>query len=89
MRGVVLSGKVVGLMKVGELDTPALVVDLDQMERNIAEMAAQVGAAGARVRPHTKTHKTPESRAAATGAWRDRYHCRQAGRGRSDGRRGV
>ncbi|MFN8511291.1 MAG: alanine racemase [Thermomicrobiales bacterium] len=47
-------------MKVGELDTPALVVDLDQLERNIAEMAERVHAAGSRVRPHTKTHKTPE-----------------------------
>jgi D-serine deaminase-like pyridoxal phosphate-dependent protein len=47
-------------MNVRELDTPAIVVDLDQLERNIAEMAERVGAAGARVRPHTKTHKTPE-----------------------------
>jgi D-serine deaminase-like pyridoxal phosphate-dependent protein len=47
-------------MNVRELDTPALVVDLDQLERNIAEMAALVTAAGAKVRPHTKTHKTPE-----------------------------
>lgn len=47
-------------MKVAELDTPALVVDLDQLERNIAEMAERVHAAGSRVRPHTKTHKTPE-----------------------------
>ena len=47
-------------MDVRDLDTPALVVDLDRLERNIGEMADGVRAAGARLRPHTKTHKTPE-----------------------------
>lgn len=43
-----------------DLDTPALLVDLDVVERNIAAMAAVAGAAGIRLRPHTKTHKSPE-----------------------------
>ena len=43
-----------------ELDTPALVVDLDVLESNIAEMAAVAREAGVRLRPHTKTHKSPE-----------------------------
>ena len=43
-----------------ELDTPALVVDLDVLERNIAEMAGVAANAGVRLRPHTKTHKCPE-----------------------------
>ena len=43
-----------------DLDTPALLVDSDRLERNIAEMAATVGAGGKALRPHTKTHKTPE-----------------------------
>jgi D-serine deaminase-like pyridoxal phosphate-dependent protein len=47
-------------MKVRDLDTPAIVVDLDQLERNIAAMAEGVRAAGSGLRPHTKTHKTPE-----------------------------
>jgi oxepin-CoA hydrolase/3-oxo-5,6-dehydrosuberyl-CoA semialdehyde dehydrogenase len=47
-------------MDLDELDTPSLVVDLDALERNIGEMAAAAGAAGARLRPHTKTHKAPE-----------------------------
>jgi D-serine deaminase-like pyridoxal phosphate-dependent protein len=37
--------------------TPALVVDLDALERNIATMAAFVGKMGKRLRPHAKTHK--------------------------------
>lgn len=42
-----------------ELDTPALVVDLDVMERNIERMAALAREAGVRLRPHVKTHKSP------------------------------
>ena len=47
-------------MDLDELDTPSLVVDLDALERNIGGMAAVAGAAGVRLRPHTKTHKAPE-----------------------------
>jgi D-serine deaminase-like pyridoxal phosphate-dependent protein len=43
-----------------ELDTPALVIDLDIMERNIASMAEYCRARGVRLRPHIKTHKVPE-----------------------------
>lgn len=43
-----------------DLDTPALIVDLDRLERNIAAMAAMVREYGKALRPHTKTHKTPE-----------------------------
>lgn len=44
---------------VEELDTPALVVYLDILERNITEMADVARSAGVRLRPHTKTHKSP------------------------------
>ena len=44
---------------VAELDTPALVVDLDAMEANIAQMQRTVRANGIASRPHAKTHKTP------------------------------
>ena len=47
-------------MNLDELDTPSLVIDLDALERNILEMAAIAGGAGVRLRPHTKTHKSPE-----------------------------
>jgi D-serine deaminase-like pyridoxal phosphate-dependent protein len=43
-----------------ELDTPALLFDLDIVERNIQEMATVARDAGVALRPHTKTHKSPE-----------------------------
>lgn len=41
------------------LDTPALVVDLDVMEANIARVLAVCRAHGVGWRPHAKAHKTP------------------------------
>jgi 3-hydroxy-D-aspartate aldolase len=41
-----------------ELDTPALVVDLDKLERNIAKMQRSLAANKLDARPHAKTHKT-------------------------------
>jgi len=42
-----------------EIDTPALIIDLDAFERNLDAMASAVGKLGVRVRPHAKTHKSP------------------------------
>src|SRR5258705_11167712 len=42
------------------LDTPALLVDLDIMEANIARIVAACRAYGVAWRPHSKAHKTPE-----------------------------
>lgn len=42
------------------LDTPALMVDLDAMEANIARIVATCRAHGVAWRPHSKVHKTPE-----------------------------
>ncbi|MEP7056514.1 MAG: DSD1 family PLP-dependent enzyme [Caldimonas sp.] len=39
------------------VDTPALVIDLDAMERNLERMAGFARAHGMRLRPHAKTHK--------------------------------
>lgn len=47
-------------MRYTELDTPALLVDLDRMEANIARMADLARRHGVRLRPHTKTHKCPD-----------------------------
>ncbi|HUU12695.1 MAG TPA: alanine racemase [Terriglobia bacterium] len=47
-------------MNYRELSTPALTVDLDVVERNLDRMAAQCRQKGVGLRPHTKTHKTPE-----------------------------
>ncbi len=46
-------------MNIAELDTPALLIDLDIMDRNLGRMADYVRAHGLRLRPHTKTHKIP------------------------------
>ncbi len=43
-----------------ELPTPALMVDLDVLERNLDRMAKLCRDQGVGLRPHTKTHKTPE-----------------------------
>lgn len=43
-----------------ELDTPALYVDLDALERNIVGMQEQCRQWGVELRPHVKTHKIPE-----------------------------
>src|SRR5215467_13523951 len=41
-----------------QIPTPALVVDLDAFERNVARMAQRASAAGLALRPHAKTHKS-------------------------------
>lgn len=43
-----------------DLDTPALLVEHEVLLRNIAAMSRQVTAHGKALRPHVKTHKTPE-----------------------------
>jgi D-serine deaminase-like pyridoxal phosphate-dependent protein len=47
-------------MNLYELSTPALVIDLDVVERNLDRMANLCRQQGVALRPHTKTHKTPE-----------------------------
>ena len=42
------------------LDTPALVVDLDVVERNAERVASEMATRGIALRPHAKTHKSPE-----------------------------
>src|SRR5690349_13705342 len=43
-----------------DLDTPALVIDLDVMELNLGRMAEHTREHGLRLRPHTKPHQIPE-----------------------------
>ena len=43
-----------------DLPTPALVVDLPALERNIAAMARWAAARGIALRPHAKTHKSAD-----------------------------
>jgi D-serine deaminase-like pyridoxal phosphate-dependent protein len=46
-------------MNVHEIPTPALVVDLPAMERNIRRMADFYAGRACKLRPHFKAHKTP------------------------------
>ena len=43
-----------------DVDTPALVLDLDAFERNLRRMAEALGGRAVRLRPHAKSHKCPE-----------------------------
>jgi D-serine deaminase-like pyridoxal phosphate-dependent protein len=47
-------------MHIEELETPAVVVDLNVLEKNIRSMADYSRAHNLHLRPHTKTHKIPE-----------------------------
>jgi D-serine deaminase-like pyridoxal phosphate-dependent protein len=46
-------------MKRDDIPTPAIVVDLPAMERNIRKMADYFAARSCKLRPHFKAHKTP------------------------------
>lgn len=45
-------------MPLAEVDTPALILDLDALEANIAQMQARIAGTNAYLRPHAKTHKS-------------------------------
>jgi D-threonine aldolase len=45
---------------VNTIDTPALVLDLDAMERNLALMQGFANAHGVKLRPHAKMHKSAQ-----------------------------
>lgn len=47
-------------MPVAEVDTPALLLDLDAFESNLVAMTASLAGTGVRLRPHAKSHKCPE-----------------------------
>src|SRR5436190_20806733 len=58
MRGRADAGDLTGVSK-WDLDTPALCVDLDRMEQNIAAMRKNLAPMKVASRPHAKTHKCP------------------------------
>ena len=43
-----------------DIDTPALLIDLDGVEKNLETMQKKADASGAQLRPHIKAHKIPE-----------------------------
>lgn len=48
------------MMKITELDTPSLLLDLNQMEKNIEDVVSFAKQARVNYRPHVKTHKSIE-----------------------------
>ena len=46
-------------MPLAQVDTPALLIDLDAFERNLRRMADFAAKTGVRLRAHAKTHKSP------------------------------
>ena len=46
-------------MREEEIDTPALLIDLDAFEANLDRMAALLAPTGVKLRAHAKTHKSP------------------------------
>jgi 3-hydroxy-D-aspartate aldolase len=57
LRAMTLNEKVRPGVSKWDLDTPALCVDLDKMEKNIATMQSALKRYGLPSRPHAKTHK--------------------------------
>lgn len=47
-------------MPVSAIETPAVIVSMDVLESNIAEMSRLAREAGVRLRPHTKIHECPD-----------------------------
>jgi D-serine deaminase-like pyridoxal phosphate-dependent protein len=46
-------------MTLDDIDTPAVLIDLDRVEANLARAQSYADAHGLRLRPHVKTHKLP------------------------------
>ena len=57
MRAFTEDGSVKPGISKWDLDTPALCLDLDAMERNVATMQAALKRNGLPSRPHAKTHR--------------------------------
>jgi phytoene dehydrogenase-like protein len=49
-----------GNVKLTELRTPCVLVDQSKVDRNVDRMQAVAETAGVRLRPHAKTHKSPD-----------------------------
>ncbi len=47
-------------MRIDDLDTPAVIIDLDRLETNISRFQAYLDKHGIANRPHIKTHKIPQ-----------------------------
>ena len=66
-------------MHLGDIDTPALWVDLDVLENNISTLQRRCDRLGLDLRVHTKTHKTPEIARMQIGAGAKGICCQKLG----------
>ena len=62
-----------------DLDTPAVTIDLDKLEKNIARAQRLVSDAGKLNRPHIKTHKIPDIAAMQVKAGATGITCQKVG----------
>lgn len=46
-------------MPLAEVDTPALIIDLDAFEKNLRALPTKIAGSAVKLRPHSKTHKSP------------------------------
>ena len=76
-------------MQIHDLDTPALVVDLDVFERNIENMASHCAELGIALRAHTKTHKVPEIARMQLAAGAQGIVCQKVGEAEIMARSGI
>jgi len=72
-----------------ELATPALVLDLDAFERNVAKMADHCKRNGLSLRPHSKTHKSLDIAEAQLAAGAVGQCCAKLGEAETMGEGGV
>ena len=59
-RSSVLSPPAAAGMSIAEVDTPALLLDLDAFEHNLTRLTESLHGTSVRARPHAKSHKCPE-----------------------------
>tara|TARA_R110000868_G_scaffold58025_1_gene178964 strand:+ start:3406 stop:4545 length:1140 start_codon:yes stop_codon:yes gene_type:complete len=90
MSGHYINENLIGLAgSRAQLATPALVLDLDAFERNIAKMADHCKRNGLQLRPHAKTHKCVEIARAQIAAGAIGQCCAKLGEAEAMGAGGV
>ncbi len=72
-----------------KLQTPALVLDLDAFERNVAAMAEHCARSGIKLRPHAKTHKSTAIAKAQIAAGAVGQCCAKLGEAEAMGEGGI
>ncbi len=76
-------------MHIYDLDTPAVVLDLDLLERNIQDMASHCADLDIALRSHTKTHKIPEIARMQVAAGAQGIVCQKVGEAEVMARAGI